>query len=157
MPTREKATKIVSLAEDIVRFAVDIVSSDEAACADERDLAKSSTHDRASLENSAKIYERLYRLRRQRDAAFTAEGIFSDPCWDILIDLFIAHAQGTRVSLTSAAIAACAPMTTALRWISILEKNGIVRRYPDAQDGRRVYITLTNQAIEQMIRLGNSF
>lgn len=97
--------------------------------------------------------QRIYQLRRERDRAFGEAGLFSEPAWDMILDLFIANLQNKPVSVTSVAVASCAPLTTALRWLSILDQNGIIVREPDPHDGRRVYIKLTDSAIESMLRL----
>ena len=89
------------------------------------------------------------RLRRRRDALFP-DGLFADPAWDLLLDLYLAHLNGTSISVTSACIAACVPPTTALRWISKLEKARLVERSSDVLDQRRIYLHLTDAAVESM-------
>ena len=44
------------------------------------------------------------------------EGLFADPAWDIMLDLFAARIEGKDITVSSAGIAACVPPTTALRW-----------------------------------------
>lgn len=95
----------------------------------------------------------IYNLRRDRDRIFGLDGLFCEPAWDILLDLFIAHLQEKQVSVTSAAVASCAPLTTALRWLSTLEQNDLVMRAPDPFDGRRVHIKLTSVGLATMLRL----
>ena len=94
----------------------------------------------------------LYRLRRQRDRLFSAE-LFSDPNWDLLLDLFAAEQAGQRVSVTSAFIAASASPATANRCLRVLEGSGLVYREKDRIDGRRTYVRLTDEAIAAMILL----
>jgi hypothetical protein len=90
-----------------------------------------------------------YRRRRAR-AEFFDSGLFSEPAWDILLDLFVAAIDGIRVSITSACIASsCAP-TTALRWISVLESQGLVVRSGDPRDQRRSWLTLTEKGHQRM-------
>jgi DNA-binding MarR family transcriptional regulator len=93
----------------------------------------------------------LYRARRQREHYFGALAeAFSEPAWDLMLDLFIARREGRRVSVTSAAIAANVPSTTALRWIMLLEEQGVVSREPDARDRRRTWLCLEESAYRQM-------
>lgn len=73
--------------------------------------------------------------------------LFADPAWDMLLDLYAAELGQRRVSVTSLCIAANVPATTALRWISALEGDGLVERRPDPLDGRRFFISLTREAI----------
>jgi DNA-binding MarR family transcriptional regulator len=95
------------------------------------------------------IAEALYRLRRRRERLFTA-GLFSEPTWDLLLDLFAAEAVGKRVSITSACIAAAVPTTTALRCLKQLEAIGAVYRERDPVDGRRIYVRLSADKVADM-------
>jgi DNA-binding MarR family transcriptional regulator len=54
------------------------------------------------------------------------------------------------MSVTSLCIGAAVPATTALRWIRMLEKEQLVSRIPDALDGRRIYIAMTQNAVSRM-------
>lgn len=93
--------------------------------------------------------DKLYDWRRRRDIVFADCGsVFAEPCWDILLDLFSSQERGRRVALSSASIAARCPATTGIRHVQRLEKAGLVVREPDAQDGRRSWISLTPKANE---------
>lgn len=89
------------------------------------------------------IADQMYKARRTREKLFGIAGLFSDPAWDILLDLLINENRMSRVSVTSACIASCVPATTALRWLSTLEEYGLVERHQDAADARRTFIALT--------------
>lgn len=87
----------------------------------------------------------LYRARRARERVFgTHADLFSEPAWDIMLDLFIADAEGRRVSVSSACIASRAAQTTALRWIATMERRGLLVRANDPLDGRRSFLCLTD-------------
>lgn len=92
----------------------------------------------------------VYRARRLRDTIFNDPDLFGEPAWDILLDLANASAAGLRISVSSACVGACVPTTTALRWISILEKKGFIEREDDLLDGRRTYITLSRKGLAKM-------
>jgi DNA-binding transcriptional ArsR family regulator len=87
----------------------------------------------------------MIRARRLRDQFFHSE-LFADPAWDMLLDLMAARLEGQRVAVSSLCIAAAVPATTALRWIKTLTDHGLFVRVADPQDGRRVYIELSDQA-----------
>jgi DNA-binding MarR family transcriptional regulator len=87
--------------------------------------------------------------RRARNEQFPA-ALFADPAWDILLDLYVAHADGLLISVTSAVIAADVPASTALRWISHMTKQGYLRRSPDPHDRRRVHVELAENAITRI-------
>ncbi|WP_367186159.1 MarR family transcriptional regulator [Novosphingobium sp.] len=55
--------------------------------------------------------------------------------------------------MTSLCIAADVPPTTALRWIALLESEGLIERHPDPNDRRRTYIRLNDKMTAAMTRL----
>jgi DNA-binding MarR family transcriptional regulator len=94
---------------------------------------------------SAERIRWIIRTRRVRARHF-GEELFSDPAWDMLLDLLHAELRQLRVSTSSLCIAAAVPSTTALRWIKKMERDGLLVRKPDSCDGRRVFVELTPQA-----------
>jgi hypothetical protein len=89
------------------------------------------------------------RARRLRDRFF-ASGLFEDPAWDMLLDLFAAELEGSAVSVSSLCIAAAVAPTTALRWIARLTDAGLLERRPDPFDKRRVFMALSEAARQGM-------
>jgi DNA-binding MarR family transcriptional regulator len=94
----------------------------------------------------------MLKIRRLRERFFEAS-LFADPAWDILLELYMAELAQYRLSVSSLAIGAAVPATTALRWIKTLEKRGLLDRNPDPGDGRRTYVSLSTKAVEKMERL----
>jgi hypothetical protein len=86
-----------------------------------------------------------YAERRLRDKVFNDPEIFGEPAWDALLDIATAEARGERLAVSSACIGACAPSTTALRWLRTLEERQLVRREPDPCDARRSFLRLTDE------------
>ncbi len=68
----------------------------------------------------------------------------------MLLDLLQAEIVQHRVPVSSLCIAAAVPATTALRWIKTLTDHGLFVRVADPQDGRRVYIELSEDAARQL-------
>lgn len=97
------------------------------------------------------IAKLLVGMRRFRETTFEVEGLFGDPAWDILLEIFIAENIGKRLSVTGACIGAAAP-TTGLRWLRRLETEGLVMREHDGQDRRRIYVRLTARGASLMNR-----
>lgn len=62
-------------------------------------------------------------MRRRRSTVF-GEGLFSDPAWDILLELFAAELGGRRVGLSD--LDPIAPRSTLARWLTALEERGLV-------------------------------
>ena len=91
----------------------------------------------------------VLKARRLRDSLFPA-GTFADPAWDMLLDLTASRAEGRPVSVTSLAIAAAVPTTTALRHLKGMADAGMIDRRPDPGDGRRIHIGLTEDTFARM-------
>jgi hypothetical protein len=91
-----------------------------------------------------------YAKRRRRTTIFGDPDLFGEPGWDILLDLYIAHAEGKPVSVSSACIGSAAPPTTGLRWLGVLADQNLVEREHDPHDQRRVLVRLTEKALDAM-------
>ncbi|WP_108811206.1 hypothetical protein [Sphingorhabdus sp. Alg231-15] len=92
----------------------------------------------------------LIKARRLRDEYFNTE-LFADPAWDMLLDLMAAQLEGTKVSVSSLCIAANVPPTTALRWIKSMTGEKIFVRKADRQDGRRIFIEMSDETAAGMV------
>lgn len=90
----------------------------------------------------------LYQERRLRDRLFSLTS-FGEPTWDILLDLFASEAEGKRVSIGSACLAAAVPATTGLRYIRRMEQEGLIRRSAGA-DRRVAHLYLTDTARQKL-------
>jgi len=98
-----------------------------------------------------RLVRRIIRQRQMRARFFDGE-LFSDPAWDMLLDLTAARAEHTRVSVTSLCIASGVPPTTALRWIAQMTDAGLFERVEDETDRRRAFIVLSDRAADAMAR-----
>lgn len=104
---------------------------------------------------SAAMIRKILEARLARASAFPGD-LFSDPAWDMLLDLYAAQLDQVRVSVTSLCIASNAPASTALRWISALEHRNLIERTPDPLDGRRFFMSLTSEAKDMFERYFSS-
>ena len=94
----------------------------------------------------------VYDMRRSRERIF-GPGLFADPSWDVLLDLYIAKREGRKVTISSACIAASAPTTTATRHISHLVQAGLVMRIPHPVDARSSYLQLSAAGERKLTQL----
>lgn len=127
--------------QEAARIATALASfpQDEASAADGRDSRSASRRIEAGQIRA------IIRARRMRDHYFQSD-LFADPAWDMLLDLMAARLERQKVAVSSLCIAAAVPPTTALRWIKTLCELGLFVRVADAEDGRRVFIELSDEA-----------
>ncbi len=98
----------------------------------------------------AKLAKLLYDARIKR-RKFLDGDLLAEPAWDILLDLYIAHVEGRSLRTSSVCVASNTPPTTALRWIGVLEGQGLIEREDSRDDQRARNVGLTPaglQAIE---------
>ena len=88
----------------------------------------------------------LLSWRRRREQLFGAH-LFSEPVWDMMLDLLVHHEQGRLVNVTSLCVASMASFSTALRWIQAMEKEGFVIREPDPHDRRQILVRPTPEFV----------
>jgi len=91
------------------------------------------------------------RARRDREWQFP-RGLFSDPAWDILLDLYVAQSEDRQVSLWNACQAAAVPETSGMRWLRILESRHLVKREEEMTDQDREWVSLTRDAVAGLNR-----
>jgi DNA-binding MarR family transcriptional regulator len=76
--------------------------------------------------------------------------LFADPAWDMLLELYSAALTQRKLTVSRLGERSGVPMTTALRWISTLEREGLIDRVHDRLDGRRVFLTLSEKGERAM-------
>ncbi len=94
----------------------------------------------------------IIKARRNRQKFFEGD-LFSDPSWDILLELTAAHINGRQESVTSLAIAASVPASTAIRKIRELAERNLIHRWTDPNDARRIFVALTDDAAKRMMAM----
>ena len=95
---------------------------------------------------------RAYALNGRR-SALMGLGLFGDPAWDILLDLFLSECDDRSLCVTSVCIGSRSSPATALRYIAMLRARSLVERIPDAVDKRRTFIKLTDRGWNAMMDL----
>ena len=157
MRNRAKAMRLIGIANELLAMAREL---EMAAHDGSPNLVSqhSPTPHAASKDHPVwvELARQTYEDRRRRNKIFQSDELFGEAAWDILLDLFIAAKERRRVSVTSACIGSAVPSTTALRWISILERQGLLAREADPGDARRVYVTLSPRGYEAMLEYFSS-
>jgi hypothetical protein len=146
---REGNAVLHQLSQEVGRIAniLASLSEEEAAALGARPPLRGSPQEEETIDPG--FVRAIIRARRLREQFFRAD-LFADPAWDMLLDLMAARLEKNRVAVSSLCIAAAVPATTALRWIKTLTDQGLFVRSADPQDGRRVYIELSDDAARGM-------
>lgn len=87
--------------------------------------------------------------RSNRNQVF-GNDLFAEPAWDMLLDLYANYRLNRVVTIGDLCVASRAPMSTALRWLGLLERKNLVCRTADPLDRRRAFITLTDEGRAKM-------
>ena len=139
--------------------------------ADRRDIEPSEVIERLELRLAAvtarseqlvngirlgEYVERMRKLRLKRNDVIGAE-LFSDPAWDMLLDLFASHDRGERVSAIALSLSSGVPQSTALRTIQRLEEKGLIVREGDPDDLRRSWIRATPEVLSGIATMAGLF
>ena len=92
----------------------------------------------------------ILRLRRSRSDQL-GSGLFSDPAWDILLQLFAAKLRGHKLRL--AEVAADVPSSTLARWATLLQERGLISCAADAVTPSILWIALSPSGAAKMSKL----
>jgi hypothetical protein len=87
----------------------------------------------------------LLRARKRR-AAFLPEFICGEPIWDMLLDLYIASLERKPIRVSSLCFGSGVPVTTAMRNLAVMERQGLVVRSRDPLDGRATRLVIAPKA-----------
>lgn len=108
----------------------------------------SSDRQETALEAALRAYDN----RQARTEFIGDHSIFGEPAWDMLLDLFIRQAQQEQISIKSACRQSQGPASTAMRWLNVLEHNGLIAVKQDPGDNSRHLVHLTAAGYEGMLR-----
>jgi CheY-like chemotaxis protein/DNA-binding MarR family transcriptional regulator len=109
--------------------------------------ARKTASEAGPTERKKAALNDLRSIRKVRSQYFPSE-LFSDPCWEMLLDLYDARLASAEVTVTSLSAASGVPSTTALRRIETLQGHGLIERSSDDDDKRRTIIRLTTAGLE---------
>lgn len=93
--------------------------------------------------------EALRTLESRRSHYFDSD-LFSDHGWSVMLNLYHGHLIGRAISVSSACTNTGMSSATALRWVSLLAKRGVVVTYSDSEDPLRMLVRLSDRALAAM-------
>jgi DNA-binding response OmpR family regulator len=138
-PKLVQAVKSAQLARQLRHRAALLATSGPAG--------KAETGDDGSAAGRKRALGNLKTIRRLR-SQYLPSDLFSDPCWEMLLDLYDASLSRAEVTVTSLSAASGVPATTALRRIDQLQGHDLIVRIEDRDDKRRTIIRLTEAGLK---------
>lgn len=111
-------------------------------------ISKPTKPSRSASAHAAEVT--LLMIERMNRTRFFSRDLFSDPAWDILLELYAAELGQYRIAISSLCLRTAVPSTTVLRWVSVLDSEGLITRRKDPFDQRRVYVGLTTKGSDCM-------
>lgn len=98
----------------------------------------------------------LVSARRGRDALFGAH-LFSDPAWDVILELYAARLGDRQVSVSGLARLIGAPKSVTARWIAVLVDAGIVSYGGSSKETGGATVELTEDGATKMTQLADQW
>lgn len=139
-PVTESRGEITKHIERLSRELAQI--STRLGTAGEIPLAKHN--DALNAHSELTVIQKTISARRARNKNFP-RGLFGEPAWDMMLELFESGLCQRRTTVSSLCKASQVPPTTALRWIKTLTDKDIFVRRADPLDRRRVFVELSDK------------
>lgn len=111
---------------------------------------------RSSVELTEEHILLILAVRRGREDVFGRD-LFSDPAWDVLLELYAAKLADRRATASELAAAIDAPQSTTARWIAALADRGLVAPEREPREPGRLWISLTSEGAARMKRLADQW
>lgn len=102
----------------------------------------------------SQVAKGIAKERQMRSDHFGDRELFGEPAWDILLHIFQGHCDAQDVPIQSIALCSGLPMTSALRWLELLERKELVFAY-HKEDGEtakagQIYLRLSSKGYQAM-------
>lgn len=91
-------------------------------------------------------------VARRARATFFGAHLFADPAWDILLQAYVALLEQEPLLVSTICRESVVPATSALRWISVLEQDGLLVRRHDPEGERRWWLEMSESGRSVMER-----
>lgn len=107
---------------------------------------------KARVETVLETARRAYEERKSRSELIGSKEIFGEPAWDLLLDLFIHQSNDENVTVKAASLHPDTPASTTIRWLRVLEHNGLLETHIDPANSEQHLVHLTPTGYEGMMR-----
>ena len=135
------------------RETLEALLGDRRGASDRTDAAPIDLPELPSELDRAKAL--IDRRRWRADVFGDVAELFHDPVWDILLQLFVAHEEGTGLTIRALCSGSCIAPMVRRRWILAMEQRQLVTCWPavdgaDADPDDR-HVGLTVQAVTMLL------
>lgn len=114
------------------------------SAADAKPSAVQASNDLATRQMALATLRRIRKVRSK----YLPQELFSDPCWEMLLDLYDARLSDSDVTVTGLGVMSGVPLSTALRRMQELQEHGLIQRSADRNDKRRQLVGLTDTGLQ---------
>ncbi len=80
-------------------------------------------------------------------------GLFSDSCWNMCLDIYICGLKDEQVTVSAIAHSSGIPMTTAMRYINVMVEQGLLEKSQNPDDNRMIFVTVSPEYQERIATL----
>lgn len=87
---------------------------------------------------------------RARRLEYFRTELLAEPAWDILLEIYAAELAQHPTTVTQLSARISVPYTTSVRWMKMLESDGLIVRTPHKANAEEVWITLSPRGLEAM-------
>ena len=108
--------------------------------------------DAAAVHITEDHVQSVLNFRRAREALF-GKSLFSDPAWDIILELYGAMLAARRMSASNLSLAIGTPRSVIDRWLAALAKAGIVSFEPWEGEAHESFVRLTTEGSSKLAQL----
>lgn len=80
-------------------------------------------------------------------------GLFSDGCWNMCLDIYICNLNEQPVTVSSIAHSSGIPMSTAMRYINVMAEQKLLLKSLNPADNRMVFISISAAGMENITKI----
>lgn len=119
--------------------------SGKAKCAEREDLDSGDLIDRA---------EKFLQWGRLKSGTLdTGNGLFTDSCWNMCLDIYLCGLKDQQVTVSAIAHSSGIPMTTAMRYINVMVEQGLLQKSSNPADHRMVFVAVSQECQAKIEKL----
>jgi len=129
----------------------------ERKIADSRNLSGQETGIKDDKPDSIDLIERAEKFlewgRLKSGTLDAGNGLFTDSCWNMCLDIFLCGLKDQQVTVSAIAHSSGIPMTTAMRYINVMVEQGLLQKSSNPADHRMVFVAVSENCRTKIERL----